>query len=143
MKSNKLTGFTLIELLIVMIVLAGLATLFIANFPSAQRRARDTRRISDIKQYQTALENYANVNGGIYPAASGNATALCATLNASSCPDDPKAPPSYQVASSTSEYVVWAQLEQKNPAGDTVYFVACSNGVSGETTVPSGPACPI
>lgn len=143
MQKNKVNGFTLIELLIVMIVLAGLATLFITNFPAAQRRARDARRISDIKQYQTALENYANVNGGTYPAASGNMTSLCATLNVSSCPDDPKASPNYQVASSTSEYAVWTQLEQKNSAGDTLYFVACSNGVSGETLAPSGPACPI
>lgn len=142
-------GFTLIELIIVFTILGALASIFTLNFPSAQRRARDTQRRGDIKQYQTSLEVYANkTTANVYPTGSGALAGYCATLGLSACPDDPKAPPSYQYQSGASDtrYVVWAQLEQPDEGGNTQYFVSCSTGESGDTSVGIPPAsgnCPI
>ncbi|MDD4332803.1 MAG: type II secretion system protein [Patescibacteria group bacterium] len=56
MKNKK--GFTLIELLVVIAILGLLATLALVSLGSARGKARDVRRLSDIKQMQTALEMY-------------------------------------------------------------------------------------
>ena len=60
MKNNK-QGFTLIELLVVIAIIGLLSTLSIVALNSARARSRDARRVSDIKQIQTALEMYYNV----------------------------------------------------------------------------------
>lgn len=63
MQTSKATskakgGFTLIELLIVIAIIGLLATLAIVSLTTAQRKARDTKRIADIKQLQNAVELY-------------------------------------------------------------------------------------
>ena len=65
-KSRK--GFTLIELLVVVAIIGLLATLSIVALNNARARARDARRVADIKQIQTALELYYN-DLGSYPSA--------------------------------------------------------------------------
>ena len=140
-------GFTLIELIIVMAILAGLAGIGVSQFPAIQKRGRDTQRRSDIKQYQTALEIYANRTNGFYPNGSVAINSLCVTLGTSACPVDPKGlPNSYRYSSNTTIYVLWAKLEQPTIPGATEYFVVCSTGESGDTaTDPSttAPNCPI
>ncbi len=64
MKNKK--GFTLIELLVVIAIIGLLATLSIVALNNARARARDARRVADVKQIQTALELYYN-NYGEYP----------------------------------------------------------------------------
>lgn len=59
-------GFTLIELLIVIAIIGLLATLAIVSLTGAQRKARDTKRLADAKQYQGAIELYYNEQGN-YP----------------------------------------------------------------------------
>lgn len=59
-------GFTLIELLVVIVIIGILATLATVTLSSARGKARDARRVSDVKQIQTALELYYNDAGG-YP----------------------------------------------------------------------------
>ena len=49
-------SFTLIELLVVVAIMGMLASLAIVSLNNARARARDTRRVADIKQIQTALE---------------------------------------------------------------------------------------
>jgi len=60
-------GFTLIELLVVVAIIGLLATLSIVALNSARARARDAKRVADVKQVQTALELYYN-DFGQYPA---------------------------------------------------------------------------
>ena len=55
-KSNSKKGFTLIELLVVIAIIGLLATLSVIALNTARVKARDARRVSDIKQIQTALE---------------------------------------------------------------------------------------
>jgi general secretion pathway protein G len=60
MKKNNNKGFTLIELLVVIAIIGLLSTLAVVALNSARQKARDSKRIADIKQIQTALELYYN-----------------------------------------------------------------------------------
>lgn len=63
---QKPRGFTLIELLVVISIIGILSTLAVVSLNDARGKARDAKRISDIKQVQTALELFlADRNG--YP----------------------------------------------------------------------------
>ncbi|MFC1751613.1 type II secretion system protein [Patescibacteria group bacterium] len=64
-QDNK--GFTLIELLVVIAIIGLLASVVFASLNSARVKSRDARRISDLKQIQTALELYYD-DHGYYPA---------------------------------------------------------------------------
>jgi len=66
---QKHEGFTLIELLVVISIIGILSTLAVVSLNNARVKARDAKRVSDIKQLQTALELYASDKNG-YPAAS-------------------------------------------------------------------------
>ena len=55
-------GFTLVELLVVIAIIALLSTLSVVALNSARAKARDARRLSDIKQIRTALEMYFDSN---------------------------------------------------------------------------------
>jgi prepilin-type N-terminal cleavage/methylation domain-containing protein len=159
----KIKGFTLIELLVVISIIGILAGMVVVSFTSSQKQARDTSRKSDLSQYRTLLESFANKNNGLYPlyststAAAGNP---CTTMNTSlgltgSCPEDPK----YEVdstylqyqyqsdgtgstgAASATQYVLWSRLENVT----SMFWVVCSTGQSGKissTTTFSGGNCP-
>lgn len=58
MRTNNQKGFTLIELLVVIAIIGLLSTLAIVALNSARTKSRDAKRVSDIKQVQTALELY-------------------------------------------------------------------------------------
>ncbi|XKT74852.1 MAG: type II secretion system protein [Patescibacteria group bacterium UBA2103] len=59
-------GFTLIELLVVVAIIGMLSSVVLSSLNTARAGARDARRQQDIKQIQTALELYYNVNNA-YP----------------------------------------------------------------------------
>ena len=59
MKFNK-KAFTLIELLVVIAIIGILATISVVALNNARAKARDSKRVADIKQVQTALELYFN-----------------------------------------------------------------------------------
>ena len=68
LKPKKLAaGFTLIEIIMVMAIIGVLVGIVLLNFPAATARARDTERKSDLYQFRTALETYANSHDGFYP----------------------------------------------------------------------------
>ncbi|MBU0732338.1 type II secretion system GspH family protein [Patescibacteria group bacterium] len=64
MRNKK--GFTLIELLIVIAIIALLATLAIISLTTAQRKARDTKRLADVKSIQSSVELFFSDNAD-YP----------------------------------------------------------------------------
>src|SRR3990172_187901 len=85
-------GFTLVELLVVMTLVTLLATIGIVSYRQAQNRALDAQRKADLRQYQTALEVYANDNDGFYPyhptEVEANST-LCTDMDLLDCPAEP------------------------------------------------------
>lgn len=146
-------GFTLIELLVVISIIGVLAALSLISFTGSQKQARDTQRKSDLKQYQTALEGYANKSNGFYPSRSNltissTSTTLCTDMGLTGCPVDPKDPTlTYKywsdgggTGSATGTlYVLWGTLENT-----TGYWVVCSSGKVGlSASAPSSSACPI
>ena len=56
----KKNAFTLIELLVVIAIIGILATISVVSLQASRARARDTRRLSDVKQITTALALYQN-----------------------------------------------------------------------------------
>jgi prepilin-type N-terminal cleavage/methylation domain-containing protein len=72
-------GFTLIELLVVIAIIGILSSIVIASLNWARARSRDVTRLADLRQVQTALESYANDNGGSYPSTSGSWQGSCPT----------------------------------------------------------------
>ena len=157
MKKLK-TGFTLVELLVVISIISTLVTMAVVSFRSSQFRARDVQRKSDLRQYQNALELYANDNGGLYPVRNVLESAyvtLCSDLGLSNCPQDPRG-----VSDSTLRYNYIAQGHSSIAAGQPgaseylltatlevtqEYWIVCANGSSGampQTTTISSSVCP-
>jgi prepilin-type N-terminal cleavage/methylation domain-containing protein len=66
---NK-TGFTLIELLLVIAVIAAMAvTVFVALNPAGRlQNARNSKRVTDVDSYLSAVQQYIVDNGGTLPA---------------------------------------------------------------------------
>ncbi|HEU5114783.1 MAG TPA: prepilin-type N-terminal cleavage/methylation domain-containing protein [Candidatus Paceibacterota bacterium] len=66
----KLRGFTLIELLVVISIISLLSSVVMSSLNSARSKARDARRLSDLRQILNAATLYYQDNG-TYPAYSG------------------------------------------------------------------------
>lgn len=117
-------GFTLIELLIVIAIIGLLSTLAVVALGSARVKARDSKRLADLKQLQTALELYYT-DQNAYPAgssvslgdsthaclnSSGFAAAGCASPYMGQIPVDPKSG-NYSYTAASSSYTIGATLE--------------------------------
>lgn len=74
-QKTKNKGFTIVELLIVIIVIGILATLVIALFTSAKKKARDSQRQTDIVALQGYIEGYYAETGKYPTLANMNDTA--------------------------------------------------------------------
>ena len=151
-------AFTLIELLVVISIIGILAALATVSFTASQKQARDINRKSDLSQYRTSLEAFANKNGGLYISYTSRITPdttanFCQAMGFTTCPGDPKSPDSYYSyisdgtgggSTSATEYVLYAKLENISVPGYT-NWVVCSNGKSGklDNRNPTSGACPI
>jgi len=114
-KKNR--GFTLIELLIVIAIIGVLSSIVLASLNSARIKARDVRRIADLRNLKTALEVYYNDNNNVYPTSLND---LVTSGQISVVPVDilGNTPYSYAYypATNPTTYHLGASLEQSNDA---------------------------
>lgn len=89
MLENK-KGFTLIELLIVIAIIGLISTLAVVSISSARRKSRDSKRVADMKQLQTAIEMFYGANGTYKPtgcATAGTKVSACTGAGSSGLSD--------------------------------------------------------
>ena len=63
MKRNKRTGFTLVEIMIVVLIIGILLAIAVPNFIKARQNSRLQTIIGNLKQIETAKEQWAMENG--------------------------------------------------------------------------------
>jgi len=64
---RKIKAFTLIELLVVVAIIGILATVVVVNLSGAQKKARDSKRISDVTEIEKALLLKIEADGSSLP----------------------------------------------------------------------------
>ena len=64
---KKARGFTFVELLVVVTIIAVITGIAIASYTTTNKKARDSRRKSDLEQVRAALE-LCRAEAGLYPA---------------------------------------------------------------------------
>ncbi|MFH1254945.1 MAG: prepilin-type N-terminal cleavage/methylation domain-containing protein [bacterium] len=129
MKTQK--GFTLIELLVVIAIIGLLSTLSVVALNNARMKSRDAKRVSDIKQIQTALELYFNdVNA--YPATLGTSIVNGTVTYMASVPTNPT--PATDGATCTVDNGTYTYTMTVNGASYTLTY--CLGGQTG--SVPTG-----
>lgn len=147
MKQQK--GFTLIELLVVIAIIGLLSSLSVVALTSARSKARDAKRVADMKQVQTALELHFADTGGKYPKGPKslgdptNGSSLCdlgftGASNETRCsaatntmfmvnvPRDPSAPLSTPTPCSVSLSTVGCDYAYASPEPNTTYNIQFS-----------------
>ena len=134
----------MIELLVVVAIIGLLSTLSIIAFNQARSRARDARRLADIKQIQTALEMYYN-DMGCYPPAlsvSGGSLATGSTVYMDIVPKPP-VPADNQACQGTTFYTYVANNYGGTNNGTYSLRYCLGNNTSGvlatlNTATPAG-----
>ncbi len=142
-------GFTLIELLVVVAIISLLSSIVFASLGSAKMKARDTRRLVELRSIDTALALYVSDNGAYpgdsstyywiddnnYPGTSGFPP--CATSgglqgylpNVCNALDPQGNPYGYVVLSGNQDYRLGAMFEQTSSQG--IPFVYSGGPVPG------------
>lgn len=116
MRKNRKKGFTLIELLVVIAIIGILATIVLVSLNTARQKARDARRISDLRQVQLALQMYYDTNTA-YPAALAD---LVTGGFMTAAPTDPQGTAyGYDVCAGNDDYTLSINLEADNASLDS------------------------
>ena len=119
---KKSQGFTLFELLVSISIIGILVALATVSYSAAQKKARDARRIQDMKSIQTAAEQYYSVNNYNYPLSTTTPWIAGGQTILEEYPSDPKTGAIYSPSSLIStEYCICAVMEgnaEGNSAAD-------------------------
>lgn len=115
-KTKTSAGFSLLELLVVVSIIGIIISMLAVSFGTAQIKARDSKRRSDIKALQNAFEQYYAKNVGY------NAT--CANMQTgeflpAGAPTDPLTGTAFTCTSTTTTYCVCAMLEESGKGNAT------------------------
>jgi prepilin-type N-terminal cleavage/methylation domain-containing protein len=123
LKTFKARGFTLIELLVVIAIIGILSTLAVIYLGNSRSKARDARRMSDLRAIQSSIELYRNSNDDALPvitSGSNWSTDLNLALGSNITPIviDPinTGVSVYTLCVTGTNYLLTAQLENNPPA---------------------------
>lgn len=138
--SGSSSGFTLMELLVVMAILGVLIVAGLSSFTSSQKKSRDIKRKSDLRQISLSMETYYN-DFGAYPLADSSTHQIkgCGTAGITACewgspwkktpasgaatvymialPSDPLSSHSYYYDSDGTYFKLYASLENDQDEG--------------------------
>lgn len=149
---KRQNGFSLIELLVIIIIIVILASVSIIALNGQRAKARDAKRISDVKQVRTALEFYYS-DEGAYPAISqpivlgqGSAMKLCSkveggfvaaetacnqeTTYMTEIPTDPLMDKQYTYTGSIDGYDITFATEKDSSLGNAGIYHAHSEAIN-------------
>jgi prepilin-type N-terminal cleavage/methylation domain-containing protein len=110
MKKIKRNGFTLFEMLVVISIIAIMTATISLSFSSAQKKARDAKRMEDIKSIATAAEQMYSLAGYTYPPSATAWSANGQTI-LSVFPKDPKTNTTYYYFVDGGTYCACADTE--------------------------------
>lgn len=119
---EKKRGFTLIELIVTITIIAILSVIAVVNFSEANRKARDTKRMSDLEKIRIALELARQV-GTTYPT---DLTSLAPSY-LQSIPSGPRGDTYFYNRISNFSFTLDASLEGSGTNGN--YGANCGSGV--------------
>ncbi len=131
-RKKSLTGFTLIEMLVVVAIIGLLSSALLVGLSEARSRARDARRIADIRQIQNGLENYYFAEGS-YPLDAYQAVT-------EELPQDPQGGKYAYIRKSSQKYVLGACLENDRQSGVEGYSSSDNVSPLGSPLIPP-PSC--
>jgi prepilin-type N-terminal cleavage/methylation domain-containing protein len=118
MRIKKQGGFTLIELLVVIAIIGILSSVVMVSLVTARQKARDARRIVDVKTIQLALETYFSDNleypTGVYGTANGALNKTSVYL--ATIPADPNSTVACTSGTQTSCYIYAALIPSNTPS---------------------------
>jgi len=135
MKKTKkfLTGFTLIELLVVIAIIGILASIVLVSFPSATKKANDSRVEAAMSQMRVLMTSYQSTNGsytGFSCTAPTDMVNLCADVAAKDYDKTYPGTTMLKIAADGSAMCTFARLNAKDGA---TWYCVDSAGKAGVT----------
>ncbi len=138
-KKSKKCGFTLIEILVVLAIIGLLTGLVFTATNKARSRARDARRMSDMRQVFTAQEMYKSNKEFYFTSPEADfIPAIGDYLPEIKDPQDPTK--TYQWLANTDcydKFCAYATLEGTTTCLTVEYFAASEEGVKAVCSIPS------
>jgi len=130
--TNRNKGFTLIELLVVIAIIGLLASIVVVALQGPRQTARDTKRVGDIRNLQTAMElcygdsacNAAEAYMVAADYAAAKVLGVGIYIAPSNMPDDPQSSGSYTWVTNAADnqiFCVFATLENGETGEENVY----------------------
>ncbi len=136
----KRKGFTLIELLVVIAIIGILAAFAMVSLGGARTKARDAKRVSDMRQVMQALEMYYSDNNA-YPiadnASPGGPIQSGSTVYMTKFPNNPSPRNDGSPACPNSDYTY-----TQDDAGISYHIVYCLGGLTGDIEAGTHYATP-
>ncbi|MEN9621937.1 MAG: protein ral secretion pathway protein [Candidatus Parcubacteria bacterium] len=126
----KQKGFSIVELLTVLAIIGFLFTIVIGSTTASRSRARDNRRITDLKEIQLGLALYYDVNK-VYPVGTDVSILVTKLVTDKYLPEIPNDPAggTYEYTGSATTYCLGAKLEMTSAPSDN--NASCSSKPSG------------